>query len=403
MGVEMINKAKNRKMRKIAVVTGTRAEYGLLYGILKRIHNDSKCKLQLIVTGTHLSSEFGLTVNEIKRDKFPISGKVDMHLVSDAEKSIATSMGKAMIGFAKTYALLQPDIIVVLGDRFEILSAVSAALPFRIPIAHIHGGESTQGAIDELIRHAITKMSHIHFTSTEQYRKRVIQLGERPSRVFYVGAPGLDNIREFALFSKKDIFDALLIPKQKKVGVVTYHPATLDENTAGNQIKQVLKALGKVKDIYWIITLPNADTGGRVIIKAIKKFVEKKPHIARYYISLGQQKYLSLLKHAHVMVGNSSSGIIEAPYFKLPVVNIGDRQSGRIKAKNIIDVLECEENVIKKAIDKALSVSFLSSLKKLKNPYWHRGANQSIVNKLKMICLDESLIKKEFYDLAEKK
>lgn len=394
---------KDNKKRKIAVVTGTRAEYGLLYGVIKRLHNDSKCKFQLIVTGTHLCSEFGLTVKEIKKDKFPISGKVNMQLVSDTETAIATSMGTGMIGFAKTYAKLKPDIIVVLGDRFEILSAVAAAVPFKIPVAHIHGGESTQGAIDELIRHAITKMSHIHFTSTEEYRKRVIQMGEKPERVFCVGAPGLDNISKLGIMNKKELFNLLEIPQNRKVGVVTYHPVTLGKDNHIDQINQVLKAMKLFNNIFWVITSSNADTGGRGIIRTIKKFVSKNPDIAKCFISLGHQRYMSLLKHAHVMVGNSSSGLIEAPHFKLPVVNIGDRQRGRIKAKNIIDASECKENVIKKAIDKALSDSFLRSLKNLKNPYWHKGANKSIINKLKMICLDENLIKKEFYDLAGKK
>jgi GDP/UDP-N,N'-diacetylbacillosamine 2-epimerase (hydrolysing) len=386
-------------MRKIAIVTGTRAEYGLLYCIIKHIHEDPQLELQLIVTGMHLMPEFGSTLREIEKDGVPIAKKVDIKLSGDSEEDIATSMGRGLMGFAKAYSQLKPDILVVLGDRFEIFSAVAAAVPFRIPIAHIHGGESTEGAMDELIRHAITKMSHIHFTSTATYRKRVVQMGERPANVFYVGAPGLDYISKDELITKTELFRSLAIPGGIKAGIVTYHPVTLEDDSVKYQIRELLKALSHFKDIYWIITLPNADTGRRTIVKEIKDFVHERPKIAKCVVSLGQSRYLSLMKHADLMVGNSSSGLIEAPSFKLPVVNIGDRQTGRVRVGNVIDVPDCKASAIQKAIQKAVSPLFKRSLAKLKNPYWRNGASAAIVSKLKTICLDTRLIKKAFYDL----
>ena len=254
-------------MRKIAVVSGTRAEYGLLYWIIKGIHKDPELELQLIVTGMHLSPEFGLTVREIAKDRFPIAERVEMLLSSDTETAIATSMGLGMIGFAKAYERLKPDILVVLGDRFEILYAVAAAVPFRIPVAHIHGGEVTEGVMDELFRHAITKMSHLHFTATEKYKKRVVQMGEDPKNVFCFGAPGLDNIHRLKLLDIKKLSDELEIPGSAKIGIVTFHPVTLEKGTSESQISELLQALKNFVEIYWVFTLPNADTGGRIIIE----------------------------------------------------------------------------------------------------------------------------------------
>ncbi len=385
-------------MRKIAVVTGTRAEYGLLYWIIKGIHEDPDLELQLIVTGMHLCPEFGMTVKEIENDGFPIVERVDMLLSSDTEKAISTSIGHGMIGFAKTYENLRPDILLVLGDRFEILSAVTAAVPFRIPVAHIHGGERTEGAMDELFRHAITKMSHIHFTSTEIYKERVVQMGEQPENVFCYGAPGLDNVQKLNLMSKEDISRKLELPLDKKIGVVTYHPVTLEKDTAKTHITELLEALKSCVDIYWVFTLPNADTGGRIIISKVKEFVKKNIEKGEVFISLGQLNYLSLLAHADLMVGNSSSGLIEGSSFELPVVNIGDRQRGRVRAQNVIDVPECKKQPIIDAIDKAIKDDFRNLLKKMKNPYGEGGSSEKIVNKLKSITLDGNLIKKRFYD-----
>ena len=386
-------------MRKIAVVTGTRAEYGLLYWIIKRVYEDKELELQLIVTGMHLSPEFGMTVKEIEKDGFPIAEKVEMLLSSDTEIAIATAMGLGMIGFAKAYERLRPDIVVVLGDRFEILSAVAAATPFRLPVAHIHGGEITEGVMDDLFRHAITKMSHIHFTATDEYKKKVIQMGELPENVFCLGAPGLDNIYKLDLIDKEELYQELGLPFETKVGVVTYHPVTLEKGTAELQISELLQALRSFPDIYWVFTLPNADTGGRIIAKLINDFARNNPDKGKVFTSLGRVRYLSLLKHASVMVGNSSSGIIEAPSFELPVVNIGDRQRGRVRARNIIDVLACKEEGIRVAIDKAISGEFKMSLKGLKPPYGEGRSSEKIVENLKTIILDEKLIKKTFYEI----
>lgn len=385
--------------RKIAVVTGSRTEYGLLYWIIKKIHDAPGLQLQLMVTGMHLSPRFGLTVKEIEKDGFPIAEKVKMLLPSDTEQAISRSMGRGTIGFAGAYAKLKPDIIVVLGDRFEIHAAVIAALPFRIPVAHIHGGEATEGVIDETIRHSITKMSHIHFASAEKYRNRIIQMGENPENVFCFGAPGIDSILKLKLLTREELCEELNIPGDKKLGVITYHPVTLESDTAASQIKELLKAIDETKGIYWIFTLTNADTGGRVIIEHIENFVKKHPEKARLFASLGQRRYLSLLKNASCMVGNSSSGIIEAPSFRLPVVNIGDRQKGRIRARNIIDVKECKKEVISKAINKAVSGAFKKSLAGLVSPYGDGTASEKIVKTLEKLNLRKKSVKKEFYEL----
>ncbi len=387
-------------MRRICVVTGTRAEYGLLYWIIKGIHEGPGLELQLIATGMHLSHEFGLTVREIEKDGFPIAEKVEMLLSSDTETSIAISMGLGMIGFAKAYEKLKPDILLVLGDRFEVLSAVCTAIPLRLPVAHIHGGEATEGLIDEPIRHAITKMSHIHFTATEKYRKRVVQMGEEPKNVFCFGAPGLDNIYKLRLINRKELYQELKLPN-KKIGVVTYHPVTLEKGTSEFHISELLQALKDFVEIYWIFTLPNADTGGRIIIESINNFFKSNPDKGKAFISLGQVKYLSLLKYATVMVGNSSSGLIEAPSFELPVVNIGNRQRGRVRGKNVIDITECKKEIIIKAVKKAISLEFKASLKGMRNPYGNGGTSKKIIKKLKIIPLGEDLIKKRFYEVLK--
>lgn len=388
-------------MRRIAVITGTRADYGLLYWIIKGICEDSGLELQLLVTGMQLSPEFGFTVKDIEKDGFPITDKIEMLLSSDTETAISTSMGLGMIGFAKAYERLRPDILLVLGDRFEILSAVAAAVPFRIPVAHIHGGELTEGAIDERFRHAITKMSHIHFTAAEEYRKRVMQMGEQPDNVFCYGAPGLDSIHNLLLMNKEELLKVLGVPADKKIGIFTYHPATLERAAAEIQMQQLLYAIQGFNDIYWIFTLPNADTGGRIIIRMIEEFIYKHPEQGKVFASLGQLRYLSVQKHAELMVGNSSSGLIEAPSFELPVVNVGYRQKGRIRGINVIDALKCEKEVIENAIKQALSPEFRKSLSGMKNPYGEGDASIKIIEKLKSIELDESLIKKRFYEMVQ--
>jgi UDP-hydrolysing UDP-N-acetyl-D-glucosamine 2-epimerase len=385
-------------MRKIAVVTGTRAEYGLLYWVIKEIQEAPELELQLIVTGMHLSHEFGLTVQEIEKDGFQIAEKVEMLLSSDTDTAITTSMGLGIIGFAKAYERLRPDILLVLGDRFEILSAVAAAVPFRLIVAHIHGGEVTEGAIDELFRHAITKMSHIHFPATQVYANRIRQMGELPSNVFCFGAPGIDNIYKLDLISKKELLNILEIPQDKKIGIVTYHPVTLEKNSAESQISELLEAIDSIDEIFWVITMPNADAESRVIIKSIDNYVQNNPGKAKLFSSLGKLRYLSSLKHATLMVGNSSSGIIEAPSFELPVVNIGYRQQGRIRAENVIDVLVGKKSNIVNAINKAMSYEFKESLAKLENPYGEGGASEQIFRELRTCQLPEEP-KKKFYDL----
>lgn len=387
--------------RKIAVITSSRAEYGHLFWILKGIKEEPSLQLQLAVTGMHLSSEFGLTVKEIETDGFSIAERVEMLPSSDTEEATATSMGLGIIGFAKAYSRLKPDIILVLGDRFEIHAAVSAAIPFKIPVAHIHGGEATVGAFDEQFRHAITKMSHIHFPATERYKRRIIQMGEDPKKVFCLGAPGIDNVVKLDLLTRESLCEELNIPNDKQIGVATYHPVTLEFNTAEKQIAELLAALKKFRNVYWVLTFANVDPQGRVINKRIGQFVKGHPGIGKFYKSLGRVKYLSLLKNAVIMVGNSSSGLIEAPAFKLPVVNIGDRQKGRIKAANVIDAKECKKEVIEKAIKKAISVKFRDSLKDLKNPYGKGDASEKIVEKLRTISLDDNLIKKSFYEILQ--
>lgn len=389
-------------MRKIAVVTGTRAEYGLLYWIIKGIHEDSELHLQLIVSCMHLSPEFGKTVDEIEKDGFPIEERVEMLLSSDTEEAIAASMGLGMLGFAKAYKRLKPDILLVLGDRFEILSAVAAAVPFRILIAHIHGGEVTEGAIDELFRHAITKMCHIHFPTTKIYADRIIQMGEHPDNVFCYGAPGLDNVNRLNLLERAEIFKIFLLPHDKKLGIVTFHPVTLEENTAEAQIDELLLALKKFTDIFWVFTMPNADTGGRVIMQRLKNFLLNNPETGKAFTSLGQFNYLSLLKHADVMVGNSSSGLIEAPSFELPVINIGDRQKGRVRTRNVIDVPLCEQKRIVTAINEAISDKFTNTLKGLENPYGNGKACDEILRILRTLPLSGTF-RKQFFDLQSGK
>lgn len=385
-------------MRKIAVVTGTRAEYGLLYWIIKGIHEGPDFELQLIVTGMHLSPEFGLTVKEIEKDEFPIAERVEMLLSSDTESAIAISMGLGMIGFAKAYERLRPDILLVLGDRFEILSAVAAAVPFRVIVAHIHGGEVTEGAIDEFFRHAITKMSHIHFPATQTYANRIRQMGESPSNIFCFGAPGIDNISKLDLINKNDLLKILELPQDKKIGLVTYHPVTLEENSAESQAPELLESIDRFDGFFWVFTMPNADTKSRVIVNNIKSYIHDNPGKAKLFSSLGQLRYLSLLKHATLMVGNSSSGIIEAPSFELPVVNIGDRQKGRTRAENVIDVPVGKKSNIANAINKAVSNGFKESLKGLGNPYGKGDASCKIVEILKTVEV-AGKIKKQFSDL----
>ena len=383
-------------MKKICVVTGTRAEYGLLYWLLKEIEADKELELQVIVTGMHLSPEFGLTYKEIEKE-FKINKKIEMLLSSDTSVGISKSMGLAQISFAESYDELKPDIVIVLGDRYEIFSATSAAMIARIPIAHIHGGEKTEGAFDESIRHSITKMSHLHFTATEEYKNRVIQLGENPSRVFNVGGMGIENIKRLKLLSKDEFEKSIEFKLNIKNILVTFHPVTLENSTAKEQFQQLLDAIDELEDTNIIFTKANSDTDGRVINQMIDEYVTKNSHKSIVFTSLGQLRYLSALQYVDAIVGNSSSGLAEAPSFKIGTINIGDRQKGRIKASSVID---CEPNKdsILKSFEKLYSKEFQETLKTTINPYGNGCASKKIVEILKSVDLN-NILKKSFYDL----
>lgn len=383
-------------MKKICVVTGTRAEYGLLYWLMKEIQQDTELQLQLIVTGMHLSSEFGLTYKEIEKE-FHINKKIEMLLSSDTPIGISKSMGLAQIGFAEAYDELKPDLLVVLGDRYEIFSAVSAAMIARLPVAHLHGGEATEGLIDEPIRHSITKMSHLHFTATDIYRNRVIQLGEQPSRVFNVGGMGIENIERLKLLSKEELEETINFKFAEKNLLVTFHPVTLEISTAEKQFSELLSALDELEDTHIIFTKANSDTDGRVINQMIDDYVTENSHKAVGFTSLGQLRYLSALQYVDAVVGNSSSGLAEAPSFKIATLDIGDRQKGRIKAASVIESLPTK-NSIATALTKIYAPEFQESLKKIVNPYGEGAASKRIIKEIKQCELSDLLVKK-FYDL----
>lgn len=384
-------------MRKICVITGSRAEYGLLSGLMKRIDESEDLKLQVIATNMHLSPEFGLTYKEIEKDGFVIDKRVEMLLSSDTSSATAKSVGLGMIGFADAYEDLRPDLIVVLGDRYEILAAVSAALFFKIPVAHLHGGEITEGAYDDAIRHAITKMSHLHFTSTEEYRKRVIQLGENPDRVFNVGAIGVENIKKGSFLSKEELENSLGFKLGDKSLLVTFHPVTLETCTAREQCDNLLEVLARHPEYRIIFTLPNSDTDGRVIIDCIKDFVAKNEDRAIAFKSLGKLRYLSALKYVSAAIGNSSSGILEVPSFGIPTLDIGDRQKGRIAAKSVVHCGTSTEE-IEQGFRLIFSETIQSASKLRSNPYEKEGTTDMIVSQLKTYPL-ENLIQKSFYNL----
>lgn len=381
-------------MRKICVVTGSRAEYGLLSGLMHAIKNDPELELQIIATNMHLSPEFGLTYRNIEQDGFTINKKVVMLLSSDTANATAKSVGLGFIGFADAYEDLQPDMVMVLGDRYEIISAVSTALFYKIPVAHLHGGEITEGAYDDCIRHSITKMSHLHFTSTEEYRQRVIQLGEDPNRVFNVGAPGIENIKKVPLM-RKDELEATLdgFTLGDKALLVTYHPVTLEHSTAEEQIKNLLAALDEYPEYKVIFTLPNSDTDGRVIIRLIDEYVAKYADRAVAYPSLGLRRYLSALQFVKAAVGNSSSGIIEVPSFGIPTLNIGDRQKGRLAADSVVNCGTSKEDILA-GLEKVLH----AEQKEITNPYEGKNTAADILQVLKNYPL-EGLIQKSFYNL----
>lgn len=380
-------------MRKICVVTGSRAEYGLLSGLMKRIKDDSDFELQVIATNMHLSPEFGLTYKDIEADEFVINKKVEMLLSSDSANATAKSVGLGTIGFADAYEDLQPDIVVVLGDRFEILAAVSAALFYKIPIAHLHGGEITEGAYDDSIRHAITKMSHLHFTSTQEYRNRVIQLGESPERVFYVGSLGVENIHNTPILSKTELEENLNFKFGERNLLVTFHPATLENQSSEEQFRNLLCELELLENCNLIFTLPNSDTDGRIIIKMITDFVQNNPKRYMAISSLGRVRYYSVLHYLSAVIGNSSSGIIEVPSFGIPSLNIGNRQKGRITSNS---VFHCD--TARKSIRNGLHKVLETKRCNCNNPYDKKGTTDNIISVLKNYSL-KSLSVKSFYNL----
>ena len=382
--------------RKICVVTGTRAEYGLLYWLMKRLKNDPEVTLQIVATGMHLSPEFGLTVQQIEKDDFFINEKVEMLLSGDTPTAITKSIGLGVISFADAFNRLAPDIVVVLGDRFEIFAAAQAAMIMRIPIAHIHGGELTEGLIDDPIRHSITKMSHIHFTATEEYKKRVIQMGEQPSTVYNVGTLGLEGIKNLILLNKEDLSKNIGFSLNKYF-LITLHPTTLENSTAKKQIQVLLDALNEFPEYQVIFTKTNADTDGRVINQYIENYVKGNPEKACVFDSLGQLRYLSAIQHCDAVIGNSSSGLLEVPFFRKPTVNIGIRQGGRLKAESIIEC-DFDVNNIIKAINKAVSEKFNKQIQHIELLYGEGNTSEQIVDILKQVELENIAIKK-FYDL----
>lgn len=385
-------------MKKICIITGTRAEYGILKPVIEKVCQTNGLELQLVVTGMHLSSEFGLTYREIEQDNFPIAAKIEMLLSSDTSVGISKSMGIALIGFADYFETYKPDIVVILGDRYEMLVAALAAMIARIPIAHIGGGDLTEGAIDEAIRHSITKMSHLHFAATEEYRNRVIQLGEHPSTVYNVGALGVENIKTIKLLSRKEVEESLEFQFTDNTIMVTYHPVTLENMTAQKQFRSILDVIDNHKELSVIFTKANADTDGRIINQMIDEYVALNSDRCKAYTSLGQVRYLSTLQFCKVVVGNSSSGIIEVPSFGIPTVNIGDRQKGRTRSASVID---CGNSLqeIENALHIALSREFREGLINVKNPYEKLGTSDTIIQIISD-SMDKGIdIKKKFYDI----
>ncbi len=385
------------KLLTICIITGSRAEYGLLSPLLKLIKEDEKLQLQIIATGMHLSPLFGSTWQEIEGDGFSINEKVDIELSKDSKVGIARSTGLAVIRLSEALEKLKPDWVVLLGDRFESFAAASAAHLLGIPIAHLHGGELTEGAVDDAFRHAITKMASLHFTAAEEYRQRVIQLGESPDRVFNVGAIGLDNVKQLALLPKNELEKQLAFTELDKTILVTFHPVTLESISSEEQLKELLAVLDELKDHKIIFTFPNADADGRVIIDLLKQYVARNTDRAKAFASLGQLRYLSLLQYVQAMVGNSSSGLIEAPTFGLPVVNIGSRQNGRLRPRSVIDTPSDKKN-IGEAVQKALSQSFRESCREMPNPYGDGTAAKKILKQIKQVGKLNSTIKK-FFDI----
>lgn len=384
--------------KKVSVLTATRAEYGLLKPIIKKMNKTEEFDVRVVVTGAHLSPEFGLTYKEIEEDGIMIDEKIEILLSADTPSAISKSMGLAMISFADYFNRLMPDMLILLGDRYETLAVATVAMNHRIPIAHLYGGETTEGAVDESIRHAITKLSYLHFTSTEEYRKRVIQMGENPERVYYVGAIGIENILNEKLMSKSELEESIHVKLDEPYAMVTFHPVTLEDNKSKEHVKALLDVCGSYKNMKFIFTKANADSNGRIINKLIDDFVEKNNNTAAF-MSLGIVKYLSALKYCAMIIGNSSSGLVEAPSFGIPTINIGDRQKGRMQADSVINCKPIKED-IEKAIDLAISDMFKKKAKNAINPYGDGNTSSKIVEVIKSYLYENKInLKKKFYDI----
>ena len=384
-------------IRKICVVTTSRAEYGLLYWLMSLIRDDKELELQIIVSGSHLMDKFGKTSQQIQNDGFKIDEKFEISLDSDKSSDISNAMAESLLGFSKAFKNLKPDIVVLLGDRYEILSAATSALLEGIPLAHIHGGEITEGAFDDAIRHSITKMSHLHFTSTQDYQKRVIQLGENPENVFYVGALGIESINRMVFLSREDLEKSLNIKFDKNNLLITYHPVTLNYDNTGKDIEELFSVLNELENTNLIFTLPNADPGHETIITKINNFAKEKALNRFVFKSLGQKRYLSVLQNVDAVIGNSSSGIIEVPSLKKATINIGDRQKGRISADSVIHC-DNDKKSITNALNKIYSDDFQEMLKHVINPYDNGNSSEKILDVLKTVKLT-NILRKKFFDI----
>jgi len=382
--------------KRIGVVTVSRSDYGHLRPVLEALRRAPDLELLLLVAGMHLASEFGLTVRDIEADGFPISARVEMLGGGDTPEAVAAATGRGVAGFGKAFARLCPDVVVVLGDRFEMLAAAVAALPFALPVAHIHGGEVSEGAMDNQIRHAITKLAHLHFVSAEPHARRIAAMGEEPWRIHTVGAPGLDRLATTEPLPRAGLARELRLPEAGPWLLVTFHPVTLEYRDTAAHIDELLAALEKT-DGFIVITYPNADTAGRLIIERIEEFAGRHPRRCQLAKSLGERLYLSLLRHADLMIGNSSSGLIEAPSFGLPVVNVGARQRGRLRGANVVDVEPSREDVLR-GIEAAQVPAFRARAGAAANPYGDGHAAPRIVDVLRSVPIDARLVQKRFSD-----
>ena len=387
---------KTSKSKKICVITGTRAEFGLLKNLIHELIKSKKIEIKLIATGSHLSKKYGLTLDEIKKEKIKVEKKINLNLKKDNSEGLSSSIALGLIKFVSLFKKLSPDSILVVGDRFEIFTVALAATLCRIPICHIHGGELTEALLDDVFRHSITKMSHFHFAATQTYRKRIIQLGENPARVFNVGGLGVDSIRSYNFLTKSEIEKRLNFKFLKKNILVTFHPETINKEGTKKNFTSLLNALKKLKNTNIIFTMPNHDLDSSIIHTLILKFVKKKKD-SYFFKSLGQKVYYSCCKHMDCMVGNSSSGLLEMPSFKKYSINLGDRQKGRIKAASVIDC-KFNSNEIFKKINYALNEKNQSKIQSVKNPYGYGGASKKIASTLKRIKF-EKIINKKFYDI----